>query len=163
MNNSKLKKILITTLIAVAVVLSAVIGSVVVIKNNRGNIVPVEKVKIWDGKTTIKPTGDGCEDDPFIIESGENLAYVAQKMTFDGFYYFSVVKDINLGGHDWTPIGQSSSNAFTGMFLGNGYTISGIGETREGFYNSNQRQAPSLFGFVKSGVIDGVFVKYSFA
>lgn len=162
MKNSKLKKILTATILAVAVVLSTVISAVVVVKHNKDNFNPVVKEKIWDGKTTIKPTGDGCEDDPFIIESGENLAYVAQEMTFDNFYYFSVVKDINLGGHDWTPIGSSSSKMFTGMFMGNGFTISNIGETQKGYYESSQKQAPSLFGFVRSAVIDGVFVRYSF-
>jgi len=44
----------------------------------------------------------------------------------------SLTTNINLAGYSWTPLGTSSTSAFTGTFNGNGYTVSGYTITASG-------------------------------
>lgn len=95
----------------------------------------VEDVNVWDGVSvaTSLTEGTGSEDDPYVITSGAQLAYIASvtntgagpEFGFSG-KYFILNNDIDLGGHPWTPIGYSSgahSKSFYGSFDGNGHTI----------------------------------------
>ena len=63
---------------------------------------------------------------------------------------YALVRDIDLGGAEWTPIGTSSS-PFTGEFDGNGYTVSN-------FKITTGRQYVGLFGYNK-GVIKNLGVE----
>lgn len=86
-------------------------------------------VDVWDG--TIATTfggGSGTESDPIIIETGSQLALLANNVnagyTYGGIY-FKLVANINLSGIAWTAIGNKN-NPFAGAFDGNLRTISGL-------------------------------------
>ncbi len=80
-------------------------------------------------------SGAGTPEDPYVIETKEQLALVASYLGS----HFELGADIEFtesdfaadgafynGGKGWEPLGSSVNNAFTGSFNGNGYSISGI-------------------------------------
>ena len=109
--------------------------------------------------------GSGTEDDPFQIETAEQLAYLsylvysgtANEDYINGNYYFSGVyfkqtANIDLSAHYWQPIGiyynraaETQRHYFSGNYDGDGYTVSGI-YTPEGSDNAYSYQG--LFGYV---------------
>lgn len=93
----------------------------------------------WDGRiATAFAGGTGTESDPYQIADGAQLAYLASEVNQGQAYetsYFVLTADIDLGNQNWTPIGNSFSDAllggsdyrvFAGNFDGNGYTISNV-------------------------------------
>ena len=93
----------------------------------------------WDGSiATAFAGGSGTENDPYQIDDGAQLAYLASEVNKGQTYensYFVLTADIDLVNHDWTPIGNSFSDALFGgkdysLFAGNldgkGHTISNI-------------------------------------
>ena len=93
----------------------------------------------WDGSiATAFAGGTGTESDPYQIADGAQLAYLASEVNKGQTYensYFVLTADIDLVNHDWTPIGNSFSDALFGgtdysLFAGNldgkGHTISNI-------------------------------------
>mgnify|MGYP003294090126 FL=1 len=114
----------------------------------------VEMVKAadnaWDGTTLTEPR---CEDNVYQISSGAELAWFAAKVN-GGDYKLSakLVSDIDLCGHDWTPIGGSKSNtAYQGTFAGDGHTIDGL-------YINNTLTYQALFGYTTNSHISGITV-----
>lgn len=93
----------------------------------------------WDGSiATAFAGGSGTENDPYQIDDGAQLAYLASEVNKGQTYensYFVLTADIDLANHDWTPIGNSFSgllfnrtdySLFAGNFDGKGHTISNI-------------------------------------
>ena len=93
----------------------------------------------WDGSIdTAFAGGTGTESDPYQIADGAQLAYLASEVNKSQPYensYFVLTADIDLANHDWTPIGNSFSDALFGgtdyhLFAGNldgkGHTIFNI-------------------------------------
>lgn len=95
--------------------------------------------------------GSGTQDDPYIISSAQELAYLSYMIytsqapyttekvsifSLPFFYqdtYFEQTADIDLSAYYWSPIGASSNatttaigNIFAGHYDGGGYTISGL-------------------------------------
>lgn len=104
----------------------------------------------WDGTTLTEPR---CEDGVYQISSGAELAWFAAKVN-GGDYKLSakLVSDIDLCGHDWTPIGGSKSNtAYQGTFTGDGHTIDGL-------YINNTLTYQALFGYTTNSHISGITV-----
>ena len=117
--------------------------------------------------------GTGTEDDPYLIATAEQLAYLA-KTTNDGSpyessvptrktykdTYFRLIADIDLHGKEWHPIGTYRNiaeigngvgnyfargvNIFAGHFDGGGYVISNLTINR--FLPES-----GLFGIVRDG------------
>lgn len=89
-----------------------------------GEGIPVSPA--WAGTVaTGFNSGSGTQDDPYIIMTGEQLAYLAQQVNGGTTYastYFRLGISIDLGGKEWTPIGNSSWS-FQGKFDGNGNSI----------------------------------------
>ena len=105
---------------------------------------------IWDGKIASGfDSGSGSENDPYIIRTGAQLAYLAQQTNIGISYdkkYFELLNDIDLNNIPWTPIGNSAynnnkreyddrielldnvtkGNHFSGNFNGNGNTIKNL-------------------------------------
>lgn len=92
-----------------------------------GEGIPVSPA--WTGTVaTGFNSGSGTQDDPYIIMTGEQLAYLAQQVNGGTTYastYFRLGISIDLGGKEWTPIGNSS-RSFQGKFDGNGNSILGL-------------------------------------
>lgn len=106
----------------------------------------------WDGTTKEAPTGQGTEDAPYEIESGEQLAWLADTVNNADSVktiYAVLTEDIDLGKNPWTPIGKDS-HEFTGCFDGQGHTVSGLNATA---------QYAGLFGVIKNAEITGVVVQ----
>lgn len=107
-------------------------------------------IAVWDGSsvsTNLK--GSGTEEDPFLIESGADLAYVrnvinasaAQTPNFSS-KYFKMTQSIDLNGYDfYMGIGTpwASRKGFHGFFDGNHCTIRGLDSSN------------SLFGTIEGG------------
>ena len=93
----------------------------------------------WDGSIAAAfAGGTGTESDPYQIADGAQLAYLASEVNKGQPYEnacFVLTADIDLGNHDWTPIGNSFSDAlfggtdysvFAGNLDGKGHTVSNI-------------------------------------
>ena len=98
-----------------------------------------EDATAWDGTAaTAFAGGTGTESDPYQIDDGAQLAYLASEVNKGQPYEnacFVLTADIDLGNHDWTPIGNSFSDAlfggtdysvFAGNLDGKGHTVSNI-------------------------------------
>ena len=112
-------------------------------------------IDTWLNHTTPF-SGSGTEEDPYIIASAENLAYLS-KQVYDGVSryqgkYFKQTADIDLTKYYWQPIGVECNREaeyvyhyFSGVYDGNGYTISGL-HTPKG--SGSVYLAQGLFGMV---------------
>ena len=93
----------------------------------------------WDGSiATAFAGGTGTGSDPYQIADGAQLAYLASEVNKGQTYensYFVLIADIDLANNDWTPIGNSFSDAlfdltdyrlFAGNLDGKGHTIFNI-------------------------------------
>jgi len=109
--------------------------------------------------TTEFAGGTGVESDPYLIETKEHLNNVRKYPTchylmIDDIVFteadFSETGDYYNGGNGWLHIGGGYSNCFTGVFDGNGHTITGL---YENITNTAYGFTAGLFGFVYNGVI----------
>ena len=120
-------------------------------------------VNVWDGTSEPWTNGSGTADDPYLIETASNLAYLAEKVN-EGYQaqgmavfaetYFLMTDDLDLNNINWTPIGYVNTSLegyyFAGVFDGDYHTISnlriqssteitglfaGIGDGPDGFWN----------------------------
>ena len=92
--------------------------------------------------------GNGNSDNPYQISSADDLKKLADLVNAGDVNYkskfYELTTSITLNG-DWMPIGNSSTNYFSGTFDGAGHTINGLsissntGESSEKFYG--------LFGY----------------
>lgn len=104
----------------------------------------------WDGSTGEVPTE---ENGVITITTGAELAALAESVNNGNTYRNKTVKlgaDIDLGGKNWTPIGQNGDNAgFQGTFDGQGRTIYNL------YVNQTSRayQAAGLFGSTRYATI----------
>lgn len=111
-------------------------------------------------------SGKGTKEDPYIINSPEQLAKLAKDINSgiaDQEYthnqeYFLLGNDIDLSAHRWIPIGSgtstSSFHSFTGYFDGANKTISGLYVDE-----SSEKFSAGLFGHVSGIEIKNVIIK----
>ena len=103
------------------------------------------------------PQGSGTENDPYVITTADQLAGIKNNL---GAYY-KLGDNITLTGN-WEPIGTfeaanedgetpKAEKAFTGVFDGNGKTISGL--------KVNGKIAAGLFGCVANGTVKNVTIQ----
>ena len=144
------------------------------------------QTSVWDGSRKMWNRGAGTQDDPILIESAENLAFLAY-MVGKGYdtqgLYFKLTTDIDLNGSEqqqWIPIGLSNEAyfedgcprntlptcigaqdvAFKGHFDGGDHSISNI-------YVDKEVGAAGLFGILgategEPTVVENVFVTSGF-
>ena len=88
-------------------------------------------VNVWDGTSEPWINGSGTMEDPYLIETAANLAYLAEKVN-EGYeaqgmavfknVYFLMTDDLDLNNINWTPIGNVNMNMegfyFAGIFDG---------------------------------------------
>ena len=86
----------------------------------------------WDGSSKADYSGTGTEADPYVIDSPEKLAKLAEIVnggdSLEG-KYITQTADIDLGGKEWTPIGTAAA-PFAGVYNGLGHKISGLSITK---------------------------------
>ena len=86
---------------------------------------------IWNGNSEPWTNGSGTYEDPYLIETAANLAYLAEKvnegyqaegMEVFAYTYFLMTDDFDLNNINWTPIGNVNINMegyyFAGVFDG---------------------------------------------
>ncbi|MCL2019997.1 MAG: hypothetical protein FWG70_09600 [Oscillospiraceae bacterium] len=106
--------------------------------------------------------GDGSVQSPYQIKTPEDLANLSEKVKNGSSYaekYFVLMNDIDMSeflseggagyndGAGWFPIGTTEHNAFSGVFDGVGYTVSGI------WINRPELSTAGLFGLIKNADI----------
>ncbi len=102
-------------------------------------------------------SGTGTRYDPYIIASPAQLAFLAKSVSEGTTYsnrYFRLANDIDLGGREWTPIGQAYATRFIGTFDGDGHTISNFKITAT--YDENAYVG--LFGYIRENAIQNLGV-----
>ena len=108
----------------------------------------------WNGDVSTEfSNGDGSEENPYIIENAEQLAYFAKQVNNGEKFsekHIKMIESINLNNCSWTPIGGNSENeqtssGFAGYFDG----------TNKKIYGINVKYAESscigLFGMLEEG------------
>ena len=110
------------------------------------SLVPVsvfaDGTEVWDGSVAESfAGGKGTKDDPYQIATGSQLAYFAKRVNAEEYgekyadTYFELTEDIDLGGKEWTPVGETVADlimggheyfVFSGNFDGNGYIIKNL-------------------------------------
>ncbi|MDY6436765.1 MAG: T9SS type A sorting domain-containing protein [Bacteroidales bacterium] len=93
---------------------------------------------VWDGKREAIRNGSGTENDPYLIENAQQLAWFVYTVNWDyapwtNDQHFLLTTDINLNGspdNQWIPIGAgpsaSGSKYFNGVIDGGFHKISGF-------------------------------------
>ena len=127
------------------------------IHDNLNKTVYYSTVAVWDGKTVSQSLkGSGTEEDPYLVESGADLAYIASVVNaapektpnFSG-KYFKMTQSIDLNGHDLYVgkyTGWGTRRGFYGFFDGNHCTVRGLD------------QNTSLFGTIENGYLKNLSV-----
>ena len=134
----------------------------------------VKPVLTWNGSSASSfSVGSGTQDDPYVIVSGAELAYLANLVNSGNSQYagasYMLGCDIVLNETDnfsrwgsvvpenrWTPIGSGEDSVeFTGTFDGNGYSVVGM-------YVSGEYEHSGLFGNVKNAGIKNLTVRDSY-
>ena len=123
------------------------------------------EVDVWDGTSVSEGlAGSGTAEDPYLIQSAADFAYLAQEVnkstayadyTFKGVY-FKMTKSIDLDGNELyvgSYLGWSSRVTFCGMFDGNNCTVRGLNNTKSLFGTAEQGgyiKNISVYGHVTS-------------
>lgn len=121
-------------------------------------------INVWDGVTvSASLDGEGTAESPYLIKSGADLALVRKTINekqkkpnlWDAF--IRLKKDIDLGGHEWIPIG-TSENGFSFTFDGGNHTVknfkvSGNGEYHGGLFFGVQKGGASVSNLIIENAI----------
>ncbi|MBQ7713149.1 MAG: hypothetical protein IJT69_04960 [Clostridia bacterium] len=104
--------------------------------------------------------GAGSYADPILISSADELAEITGSVTVlfgetkvSAPLYYRLTRDLDLTGVEFTPIGNSS-NPFSGIFDGDGHTITGLSFTK-----CNTDGKVGLFGDTSVAVIKNLTLK----
>lgn len=103
----------------------------------------------WDGTSAPWTQGTGSENNPYLIESPQHLAYLSDMVLgqIDSYAgkYFLLTNDIDLNNQPWAPIG-TQTNRFQGNFDGGNHQITGLNITAANTYRG-------LFGYAEGATI----------
>lgn len=117
----------------------------------------------WDGTVADSfAGGSGLAHDPYLIENGAQLALLAELVKQQGTVPQRVsvrlVQDIDLGGLEWTPIGDATQ-AFCGSFDGDGKYICNFKITEPPPVSNGADQRYGLFGAIRDGSVTALHVE----
>lgn len=158
-------------------IIAAIAMTIVVIPNAASvaeTNVP-QDVEIWDGSiATGFASGMGSTNNPYIITTAAELAYLAQQVNsgvaYDG-KCFELANDIYLNdtsdwknwgktstpANEWTAIGGNDGNGFAfAVFNGNGHTVYGL------YINKPESDYQGLFGYCCGGEMSYLNVAESY-
>ena len=129
---------------------------------------------VWDGRREAIRNGSGTEEDPYLIENAQNLAWFVYLINWDyGCWakdkHFLLTTDIDLNGspdNQWIPICAGGSvqggKWFNGVFDGGFHKITGLYidtisdiHSNESTWNSNA----ALFHTIKDGIIKNLYLE----
>ena len=104
----------------------------------------------------IFASGDGTENNAYVIENATQLAKLAEYVNgsdaenWNGKYY-KLGADIDLNNMSWTPIGSANDKPFKGNFDGAGHVIKNLNVTL-----TSTLKTSGLFGFIDGATIKNV-------
>ena len=136
------------------------VGSVTVNDWTTGDKIDIGETEghpnLWDGSVAVGfADGTGTPDDPYLIATPAQLAYLADEVkggtTYEG-KYFRQTEDFDLGGNKWAPIG-SGNHPFKGHFDGDNHEIFRLNA------DINLAMYGGLFGYISSGSVKNVKVR----
>lgn len=94
----------------------------------------------WSSNTSAITQGDGSQNNPYVIDSAQKLAYMATQCNNNvGNYqsaYYVQTANIDISADQWVPI-----SSFSGTYDGQGYVINGLtnsSRTRFSFFDTLQ-------------------------
>ena len=90
-------------------------------------IIPVDDRSDWSDYASPRLEGSGTEDDPYLIQSAEDLAYLLGNANKEEYYLQTANIDLS---KTWWP----SIPDFNGHYDGNGFLISGMYSDRYGLF-----------------------------
>lgn len=136
------------------------VGSVTVNDWTTGDKIDIGETEghpnLWDGSVAAAfAGGTGISDDPYLIATPAQLAYLAQQVNGGTSYegkYFRQTEDFDLGGNKWAPIG-SGNHPFKGHFDGDNHEIFRLNA------DINLAMYGGLFGYISSGSVKNVKVR----
>ncbi len=120
----------------------------------------VDDYSEWDGKKVSSGytfSGTGTGTDPYLIKSATDLAGLAANVNAGNIYmgkYFKLESNIDLMGHEWTPIGNKG-NPFDGIFDGNSKIITNMAITAA----PSDQSGVGLFGNCSGASVSNVVLK----
>ena len=113
----------------------------------------------WDGNTLTEPAQDS--EGVYLISTPDELMWFNRNAGLDSFARLTadirINEDMSVSAENlyvWNPMGASSSKAYTGVFDGDGHTISGV-------YVDQSGNNAGLFGYVSGGSIRNLTVSDS--
>ena len=139
----------------------------------------------WDGVTVTAPEGKGTYEEPYLIESGANLAWISAEIgdgtVESGVFsdpfatsFFVQTKDIDLGGHAFNSIGYyvpyvSMANiynttealyVFGGYYDGANYKIcNGLLQNPAQITSCDPSYGTGLFGAIQGATVRNVHLE----
>ncbi len=164
-----------TRLLALLLAILMIVGTLAIIP------VTADEAGGWDGETITAPAGKGTKEEPYLIASAENLAWIsymtknfrelnedygyafASSNVFEGVYFIQTA-DIDLGGKEFTPIGSMQANdelkrnAFAGSYDGRSYKISNAVITPESQVKKTGYNDFMASGFCPGGIFGVIAV-----
>lgn len=137
---------------------------------------------IWSGNAASGfASGNGTQSDPYIINTAEQLAYLAKSVNEGNSYegkFIKLNRDISLNNYNskywtlnatpWMPIGtevrldDGTYPSFKGSFNGNCHTIFGAFIAQDGSYESMKCRYWGLFGICTNATISNLNIRNSF-
>lgn len=121
-------------------------------------VVSITTFAKWDGTSTPWTQGSGTQQQPYLIETSGQLAFLSDMVLGGTTYsnkYFKLSNNISLSNVKWTPIGDAS-NTFQGHFDGGGHTIDSIQILDSCTELSNPEGYFGLFGHTLNATIRGL-------
>ena len=115
----------------------------------------LSQYNVWDGVVAQRvATGLGTEEDPFVVNSGAELAFIAKQVNASDATYstahYKLGRNLDLNNKTWTSIGNVRTVPFKGVFDGNDNAIIGLNMTKAG--------ETGLFGHVADAYIKNLDV-----
>ena len=113
------------------------------------------QTSVWSGGSDVWTKGAGTEASPFLIESADQLSFVAEMVNagitdYQGTY-FRLTKDMDFNHLVWVPIGESEVHPFKGNIDGANHILSNL-RVPSGIYSG-------LFGYVENATIENITLK----
>lgn len=106
-------------------------------------------------------SGSGTADDPYLINSVEELVWVGSQINSDAEYaskHYKLTADLDFAGQaDWTPIGTKAI-PFSGSFLGDGKVVRNVQIGTEEAPTSTQ--FAGFFGAIENATIQDLNVEW---
>lgn len=125
---------------------------------------------VWDGSVaTAFESGDGTKNDPYVIKTAAQLAFLATEVNSGADYngkYVSMESNLDLNHLEWTPIGNGTYS-FNGIFDGNGLSIKNLKITNGVYYNGTNamgeqaQYTTGLFGSCLNSIIKNISIDHA--